>query len=143
MLTSAAFCNPEAGLAALLSLGLPSETECDIQTMARGSNMHLKVVTQHTALLSALTLIMRNYPDIKLRAFPMEAILMLMPAKMAQQQPMVKLCGLHRIKTLIDWWSSHCLIVTITNLFPGFRAGRGRLDLRLDTVSASVLRIDT
>lgn len=41
MLTSAAFCNPEAGLTALLSLGLPSATQCDIQGRG-GSNIHLE-----------------------------------------------------------------------------------------------------
>lgn len=37
--TSAAFCNPEAGLAVLLSL--TSATQCDIQTRAVGSNTYL------------------------------------------------------------------------------------------------------
>lgn len=47
MLTSAAFCNPDSGLAALLLLGLPSATQCDIQTREGESNMHLDSVSSY------------------------------------------------------------------------------------------------
>lgn len=76
--TSAAFCTPEAGFAALMLLVLSSATHWDIQTRAGGSNMH-----RHTKLLSAFTFIMLSHSDMKPRTLSMEAILMLIPAKMA------------------------------------------------------------
>lgn len=56
LFTSAAFCNPEAGLAALLSM-LASVTQWDIQNEGRG----IKRASTHYKLLSAFTFIMLNH----------------------------------------------------------------------------------